>query len=239
MPNNPEPSIGREPVLFVRTRTLGYATALDAIIQSLKSTDEEDLTLPHCLLNIVGVETPVQEQDIEQETTFIHANEDENILLSKPANPEQLQIARRLEKYGSVLVQGPPGTGKTHTIANLIGHLLAQGKSILVTSHTTKALSVLRDQVVRELQPLCVSSLENDIQSRQQLEFSINSIVEKLSSTDISHLKRDISSYSLKRTEILSKLTDARQRLLKARTNEYQPVVVGGEVFTQLMPPEK
>jgi very-short-patch-repair endonuclease/DNA polymerase III delta prime subunit len=229
VPNNPEPSIGREPVLFVRTRTLGYATALDAIIQTLKSSDEEELTLPPCLLNIVGVETPVQEQDLENEASFIHANEDESILLSKPANPEQLQIARRLEKYGSVLVQGPPGTGKTHTIANLIGHLLAQGKSILVTSHTTKALSVLRDQVVRELQPLCVSSLENDNQSRQQLEFSINSIVEKLSSTDINHLKRDISSYSSKRSELLSQLALTRQRLLKARTNEYQPIVVGGE----------
>ena len=63
--------------------------------------------------------------------------EDEHILLSKEANAEQLVIAQRLEQHGAVLVQGPPGTGKTHTIANLIGHLLAQGKSILVTSHTS------------------------------------------------------------------------------------------------------
>ncbi len=42
-----------------------------------------------------------------------------------------------------MLVQGPPGTGKTHTIANLIGHLLAQGKSVLVTSEKPKALLVM------------------------------------------------------------------------------------------------
>ncbi len=68
---------------------------------------------------------------------LMRKEEDEHILLSKEANAEQLVIAQRLEQHGAVLVQGPPGTGKTHTIANLIGHLLAQGKSILVTSHTS------------------------------------------------------------------------------------------------------
>ena len=73
---------------------------------------------------------------------------EENVLLSKPANPEQIRIAQQLEKHGGVLVQGPPGTGKTHTIGNLIGHLLAQGKSVLVTSHTTKALRMVRNHIV-------------------------------------------------------------------------------------------
>ena len=65
-----------------------------------------------------------------------------DVLLSKEANKEQLEIARRIERYNAVLVQGPPGTGKTHTIANLMGHFLAQGKSVLVTSQTQRALSV-------------------------------------------------------------------------------------------------
>src|SRR5260221_13318526 len=110
--------------------------------------------------------------------------EDEHILLSKPANAEQLEIARRLERNNAVLVQGPPGTGKTHTIANLIGHLLAQGKSILVTSHTTKALRVLRDQVVPRLRPLCVSLLDSDIDSRRQLESSVDATVSQISLED-------------------------------------------------------
>jgi len=53
-------------------------------------------------------------------------------------------------------VQGPPGTGKTHTIGNLVGHLLAQGKSVLVTSHTTKALRMVLINR-SELRP-CVSA---------------------------------------------------------------------------------
>src|SRR6266446_4257662 len=92
-------------------------------------------------------EGPPAKED-EQAETFEPGDEPEEVLLSKPANPEQIRIAVRLEREGCVLVQGPPGTGKTHTIANLIGHLLAQGQSVLVTSHTTKALRVLRDHVV-------------------------------------------------------------------------------------------
>lgn len=54
--------------------------------------------------------------------------EDEEILLPKPANREQMGIVRKIEHSSTILVQGPPGTGKTHTIANLLGHFLAQGK---------------------------------------------------------------------------------------------------------------
>lgn len=222
-----EPRIGRDPVIFLRARTLGFATALDAIIQSLKDEDLE-LILPSSLVNIVGIETEVQPDKVEDGSTC-YANEDESILLSKPANPEQLQIARRLEKFGSVLVQGPPGTGKTHTIANLIGHLLAQGKSILVTSHTTKALSVLREQVVPELQPLCVSSLESDTQSRAELEFSINSIVQRLASSDSTKLQREIVALTQQRRDLLDRLAATRQRLLEGRTDEYRSVVIDGQ----------
>src|SRR5713101_5029001 len=115
--------------------------------------------------------------------------EDEHILLSKPANAEQLEIARRLERNNAVLVQGPPGTGKTHTIANLIGHLLAQGKSILVTSHTAKALRVVRQSVVEELRPLCVSVLDTDARSRSELEQSVQGIATRLSTSDIQQLE--------------------------------------------------
>ena len=83
-----------------------------------------------------------------------------DILFSQLANAEQYEIAARLTQAKAVLVQGPPGTGKTHTIANLLGYLLAQGKTVLVTAHTTKALRVLRRQVDEALQPLCLSVLE-------------------------------------------------------------------------------
>lgn len=222
--NNPR--IARDPVIFMRTRTLGFAAALESILLDLEKRED----FPHSLLNIIGLETSPLLDDPQEATSQILNADDQEILLSKPANPEQVQIARHLEEYGSVLVQGPPGTGKTHTIANLIGHLLAQGKSVLVTSHTTKALRVLRDQVVPTLQPLCVSVLARDTDSRDQLESSVNSIVAKLSS-DVTVLNRDSDFFSKERVRLLGELDRVRDRLRKAVGDEYREIVLFGESY--------
>src|SRR6266576_2992862 len=161
-----DPQIGRDPILFLRGRTLGFAAAIEGILADLRTRED----LPWSLLNIVGEESPLPATAETDPSTDRYSEADAGVLLSKPANPEQIRIAKQLEEYGGVLVQGPPGTGKTHTIGNLIGHLLAQGKSVLVTSHTTKALRMVRHHIVPELRPLCVSVLESDLDSRKQLE---------------------------------------------------------------------
>jgi len=102
--------------------------------------------------------------------------DDADILLSKTANPEQLRIARRLEHSGGSWYRDLPVPERTYTIGNLIGHLLAEGKSVLVTSHTTKALRMVRSQIVPELRSLGVSLLENDLDSRMQLESAVSTI---------------------------------------------------------------
>ena len=65
----------------------------------------------------------------------------ERLLMPLPTNPEQEAVARRLAEHRGVTVQGPPGTGKTHTIANLISHLVGHGKRVLVTSQKEQALA--------------------------------------------------------------------------------------------------
>lgn len=222
------PRIGRSQVFFLRSRNQGFSTAIDTILEDIQGRQE----LPASLLNIVGVETPVvQEEENAIGTGGCYANEDDTILLSKPANPEQLQIARRLDKYGSILVQGPPGTGKTHTIANLVGHLLAQGKTILVTSHTTKALRVLREKVAKPLQPLCVSILENDGDSRQLLENSINAIVQRLSETTEEGLGKESEQFLEERKTLREQLGNKRHRLQEALADEYRDILVGTEMY--------
>src|SRR4029077_2767538 len=114
-----DPCIGRDPVLFLRARTLGFAAAIDGILADLRTRED----LPWSLLNIVGEESPVPEAGDVSPTAIGSAHADGDVLLSKPANPEQIRIAQQLEEHGGVLVQGPPGTGKTHTIGNLVGHL--------------------------------------------------------------------------------------------------------------------
>ncbi|HEX6108699.1 MAG TPA: AAA domain-containing protein, partial [Ktedonobacteraceae bacterium] len=227
--NNQIPSITRDPVLFLRPRILGISTALEAILDSLPAKDK----LPYSLTSLAGITTNPNEKRDRIPSTSIKDSpngEDETILLSKPANAEQLEIARRLEKYGAVLVQGPPGTGKTHTIANLVGHLLAQGKTVLVTSEKPKALRVLKEKVVEALQPLCVSMLEDD--SRKEMESTIDAISERLASTDADKLEREAEVLAQRRIELLRLLRETRHQLAEARGSEYRAIIVAGESYS-------
>jgi very-short-patch-repair endonuclease len=224
------PTIGRSPVLFLRSRTLGFSNAIDCVLGKLRKR----AGFSTGLTNVVGVEAAPTWEDEPSETrsTSQAALSDAEILFGKEANPEQIRIAQRLAKYGSVLVQGPPGTGKSHTIANLIGHLLAQHKSVLVTSHTTKALRVLRQHVVDELRPLCVSVLDSDLDSRRQLEDSVMAISSRLSESDADALEEEAEQLKKARLQLISRLESLQADLLTARTAEYRDVVIAGRSIT-------
>jgi hypothetical protein len=139
---NETPRLWRDPMLILRRRVLGIANAVDAILDDI----EQRVVFPPALAQITGTLDEWAGSGLSAgspgapgSTAALGPINDDDILLAKEANEEQMQIIRRLERSGSVIVQGPPGTGKTHTIGNLIGHLLAQGKSILVTAQTAKA----------------------------------------------------------------------------------------------------
>ena len=223
-----DPKIGREPVLFLRARTLGFAAAIEGILTDLRTRED----LPWSLLNIVGEEMPVSDSNGAEQPASTSFESEGEVLLSKPANPEQVRIAQQLEEHGGVLVQGPPGTGKTHTIGNLVGHLLAQGKSVLVTSHTTKALRMVRHHIVPELRPLCVSVLESDLDSRKQLESAVGSIAERLSRADAGSLELEAKKLESERYEVLKKLDEVRKQLMEARADEYRDIAIAGKSWT-------
>ncbi|MGK0468809.1 AAA domain-containing protein, partial [Clostridium sp.] len=173
----------------------------------------------------------VKEQSNKSENNFLSVNGiDEDILLTKPANAEQLAVAKHLERNGAVLVQGPPGTGKTHTIANMVGHLLSQGKSILITSYSEKALSVLKEKVVEELQSLCLSLLATT-EGRREMENSLDVINENRSTLEPSDLKSKVESLGKERKEIIDKLNNLKMDLKNARINEYRAIIISGEEY--------
>jgi len=220
-----DPCIGRDPLLFLRARTLGFAAAIEGILADLRTRED----LPWSLLNIVGEESPISDAPDASPSSNGASQADGEVLLSKPANPEQIRIAQQLEENGGVLVQGPPGTGKTHTIGNLVGHLLAQGKSVLVTSHTTKALRMVRHHIVPELRPLCVSVLESDLDSRKQLESAVGSIAERLSRADAGSLEMQAKKLESERLDILKKLDVIQNQLSEARADEYREISIAGK----------
>src|SRR3984893_1060120 len=219
-----DPCVGRDPVLFLRARTLGFAAAIEGILADLRTRED----LPWSLLNIVGEESLIPDGGNANPAAISPAPADSEVLLSNPANPEQIRIAQQLEEHGGVLVQGPPGTGKTHTIGNLVGHLLAQGKSVLVTSHTTKALRMVRHHIVSELRPLCVSVLESDLDSRKQLESAVGSIAERLSRADAGSLDMQAKKLESERVDLRKKLDEIRNQLTEARADEYRDIAIAG-----------
>jgi very-short-patch-repair endonuclease len=222
------PRLARDPVIFLRSGNLGFAKAIEAVIEEIPDLDPNDI--PQSLLNITGVGGQTEVATESMATSLDGGgNEDADTLFNKPANQEQLLIAQRLERHGCVLVQGPPGTGKTHTIANLIGHLLAKGQSVLVTSHTTKALRVLREKVDPRIQSLCVSVLDSDTESQHQMSAAIGQIAERLND-DALVLERRANELRKGRAEIISKLRVLRERLYQARADEYRQLSVGGQV---------
>ena len=228
-PSTSAPILGRDPVLFLRSRSQGFTAAIETILKALEGNDP----VPASLAQVVGIEPmDVDHAIVEPRPAPSPRGESLDILFSKPANPEQFEIARRLGTQNSVLVQGPPGTGKSHTIANLIGHLLAEGKSILVTSYTTKALNVLRSHVVEELRPLCVSLLDSDADSRHQLEAAVNAIVSRLTTSDEVRLRKEGESSQDERTRLQATIDNTEQQLRVARESEYRPIGFGGESHT-------
>ena len=223
------PKLARDPVIFLRKGSLGFTNAIESILEEISELDAGKI--PAALLNIVGGQESI---GATQNSSTVRldggGNEDEEILFNKHANPEQLLIAKNLDRNGCVVVQGPPGTGKTHTIANLLGHLLAKGQSVLVTSHTTQALKTLRDKVDPSIQSLCVSVLESDSESQQQMSSSIREIAERLNN-DALTFERSAAELRKQRNEIITKLKEMRQKLYHARADEYRDLSVRGKTY--------
>lgn len=105
--------------------------------------------------------------------------EADRFLFPLPTNEEQRQIVHRLQAQPCVLVKGPPGTGKSHTIANLICHLLARGNRILVTAHAPKALAVLRGLLPDDIRDLSVTALGSSREDQRLLEESVRGILRR------------------------------------------------------------
>jgi Cdc6-like AAA superfamily ATPase len=225
------PRLYRDMVLLLRKRVAGIANAVDAIIDDIDC----QTVFPPALALITGTNDDWQGNNLGDMGLAGPAGEPsagfcyDDILLAKESNDEQRKIIQSLEHAGSVIVQGPPGTGKTHTIGNLIGHLLSQGKSVLVTSQTTKALRVLRDKVPEMLRPLAVSVLGSDQDARRQLESSISSINERLTSDTASSLLDKAQRLEADRRRLLTQTNELTHKLREALENEYREITVGTE----------
>jgi len=138
-----------------------------------------------------------------------------------PTNEEQRQIVHRLRAPPCVVGKGPPGTGKSHTIANLVCHLLASGERILITAQAPKALTVLRDMLPEDLQDLCVTALGSSREDQRLLEEGVRGILRRQNEwqgTERVQAKIDKLEKQLKALE--AELTETERQLRESREAE-------------------
>ena len=204
-----------KPILFIRKKDDGKVEAINNIIKDIENGGE----IPEYLSELVGV--------IGSDKRAIEPIPD--ILFTKETNNEQIEIIKSLYSHRAVVVQGPPGTGKTHTIANLLGHFLAEGKNVLITSQTKKALDVLKEKISTDIQDLCISMLDDD---SSDLGNSVESISEKLGYLNLENLKNEYKEIENQRNELKEDIKNIKRKIFNIKYQESHPIIYNNESIT-------
>ena len=204
-----------KPILFIRKKDDGKVEAINNIIKDIENGGE----IPEYLSELVGV-IGDEKRTIEQVP---------DILFTKETNNEQIEIIKSLYSHRAVVVQGPPGTGKTHTIANLLGHFLAEGKNVLITSQTKKALDVLKEKIPTDIQDLCISMLDDD---SSDLGNSVESISEKLGYLNLETLKNEYEEIENQRNELKEDIKNIKRKIFNIKYQESHPIIYNNESIT-------
>ncbi len=95
-------------------------------------------------------------------------------------------VKKALASNGVFLLQGPPGTGKTQVIAETIAHLVKQGKKVLVSSETHKAIDNVFERLpkIPEIIPIrlipSTSSKNSDYAPEHLLENFYRNIYDRM-----------------------------------------------------------
>lgn len=226
-----KPVFSFSPCLILRKRnTRSYTALFEKIIENLGAANGE-IDIP-TLDDLIEIVPDISDENPDGSTSNKENQNPQPIFFPKEYNDEQIEIVEKIRHNNKVLVQGPPGTGKSHTIANLICHLLANGKKVLVTAYTQRALEVLREKLPKEFQDLAVNYLSGDASSIQELQSSVNAINDELSSADILAYQTEIeeSNEELKQTkkriaEITNQLVSIQEKA--TRKQEINPYYKG------------
>jgi very-short-patch-repair endonuclease len=210
-----KPYVEYAPALILRKRSM---RCLADLLARIREQIEAGGKIPAEFLDLS--ETLPEGKELEKEDRVSKvALEDAEIYFPLQANEEQRRIISTLSSQRGVLVQGPPGTGKSHTIANLICHLLATGKRVLVTAKTPRALQVLHDKLPDDIKSLCINLLGSGPEEKKSMEESVRGILLRHdrwhndeSHNSIAQLERQIKDNREAKTEADAKIVALRER---------------------------
>ena len=126
-------------------------------------------------------------------------------------NDSQKEAVRKALASNSLfLLQGPPGTGKTEVIAEITAQYVKQGKKVLVSSETHKAIDNVFDRLpkIPEIRPLRLIPS----QSNKDTQYSPEKLVDNLYGSISSRLDRRIQRYE-NFTEMKNNFSEKMQEL--------------------------
>ena len=195
-------------VLYARKRSTGN---LLEDIKRLKQNVEAATNLPDVIRSFVEIGDSTIRVQIEKAFRGLSSSESSSdaseLYFPMAYNEEQVSIIQKLEHGNGVVVQGPPGTGKTHTIANIICHYLAQGKSVLVTSKGESALTEVLGKLPERIRPLCVALLSNERDGMRQFEHSIQTISSSVAAMNPTRTAADITILEERLNQLHAKIS--------------------------------
>lgn len=205
-----EPIVYSEPLIIVRkSNNRAWKKEIEEMLSQIANNEN----IPDTIKALVD-ENFQSDNKIEEE---YWKGIGKDLLFPLPYNKEQGEIVKKLSEDYGVVVEGPPGTGKSHTIANLICHLLAHGKRVLITSQTDNPLKLLINKVPEEIRPLCINIAGNDLKNLKEFDYSINKIIEnlelnsKLLSMEAQELENQLSLCRNRQKFLYSKLREAEK----------------------------
>ena len=148
-------------------------------------------------------------------------DDDFSVFFPLPFNKEQKQIYENYLKNRLTVVTGPPGTGKSHTIVNILCSLLAQGKRVLVTAQTDKALESLLDKIPETFDDLIFTKIQLETnQNRFSLEKSIGNISKILTDNFYINVETKIEELDNLKAEYVK----LKSEIIRALEKEYTQI---------------
>ncbi|MGW3547011.1 AAA domain-containing protein [Janibacter hoylei] len=203
------------PALILRPRAkIGLAQAFEQIAADI----EQAGVVPAGLLPLVDPDQAPPTQPDPSPGALLTVGQD--IFSPLPLNDVQRQILERVDRNAQTLVQGPPGTGKTHTAAALLSHLLAQGKRVLVTAHTDRALYEVRGKLPELIRPLAVSVIGASRDDMAQLRTAVDTISRNATDHDVEQTTQMIDQTLAHVEELRGERQRLNEQLLNARERE-------------------
>ena len=220
-PTGTEPKGAFAPAIILRRRTKRGLVQIyhDIVAQILASND-----VPSGVLPLIDPDRQPESHTTDAPGAVVTIDEED--FLPLPVNEQQRRIIDRVDATAQTVVQGPPGTGKTHTAAALVSHLLAQGKRVLITAHTDRALREVRAKLPLEIRALAVSVIGQSRSDMAELRTAVDSISRRADDFEPAESRKAIDGHLAKldslrrlRAETYARLMTVRKLEIETRTD--------------------